>query len=221
LDLKISDDRKSRRNTHGPEAHVTMKVAHEQQPTPIGDQMKPGHPIRNIVLPIALLVPLIWMMTGCLYIPFFEHRIDSGPNVRALVGPAGSDRPIRPGHVTKAHVIALLGEPRWMSGDGNALGYETDTSFASWVYPLCFFAAEPADARTYFVRLVFDPGGNLLRYDWTHVSAYVEPKGFLGGAPSGPGDAALNEINKTQPVLRLRSEREQNTDFGPPESPTR
>lgn len=157
------------------------------------------HPIRNIALPIALLVPLVWMMTGCLYIPFFEHRIDSGPNVRALVGNADSDRPIRPGHVTKAQVIALLGEAPWISYDGNALGYLTRTSMGSWVWPLCF-TAEPADSKTYVVRLVFDKQGDLVHYDWADASRSIP---LIDLVPPRLADefVAVAKLNEHGPAL--------------------
>jgi hypothetical protein len=167
------------------------------------------HPLRNIILPITLLVPLIWLMTGCLYIPFFEHRLDTGPNIRALVGTADSARPIRPGHITKERVIALLGEAHWISDDGNALGYETTTGFSSWVYPICFFAAEPADARAYVVRFVFDKDGNLQRCDWAQESEYVGPNLLWGEYSPGPVEAAINDLNKTQPMLRARTDQAQ------------
>ena len=165
----------------------------------------------NIILPVMVLIPLIWIMTGCLYIPFFEHRIDTGPNVRGLVGSANSDRPIRPGHITREKVIALLGVAPWRSDDGSALGYEAYTGVASWVYPLCFFAAEPADAKVYVVRLVFSKDGNLIRYDWADESQYVEPRllfGF-GITPPGNSQAAVRKLNANGPELKSKYERNQ------------
>jgi hypothetical protein len=158
----------------------------------------------NVILPGMILLPLVWLMAGCLYIPFFEHRLDSGPNVRALVGPVNSGRPIAPMHVTKDRVIQLLGQAPYVSDDGNALGYVATTGVSSWVYPLCFFAAEPADAKTYVVRLVFDKGGTLIRYDWETESEYIAPRLFFGGGYWGNANPAIDRLNQKGPVLKFR-----------------
>ena len=160
---------------------------------------------RSIVLPVMILVPLVWIMTGCIYFPFFEHRLDNGPNVRELVGEAGSDRPIRPGKVTRDQVVSLLGEAPYISADERALGYVARTGFSSWVYPLCFFAAEPADQRVYVVRLVFAKDGTLERYDWEHESGYVPPTLLFGQSSSEPETSAVERLNKrSAPTLESR-----------------
>jgi hypothetical protein len=165
--------------------------------------MKPArctwHTFRNVILPAVLLVPLIWLMAGCLYIPFFEHRLDSGPNVRALVGPVNSGRPIRPGNVSRGRVMEMLGNPNWTSDDGSAIGYTTYTGIGSWVWPLCFTAV-PADNRVYAVRLVFDKNDTLIRYDWADAARGIPPL-QLGGLHYLYEGAAMDELNQTAPVL--------------------
>jgi hypothetical protein len=95
----------------------------------------------------------------------------------------------------------MLGRPKFISDDGNALGYDATTSVSSWVYPLCF-AAEPADVKTYIVRLEFDKNGMLKRYDWADESVYENPRLLLFGTPPrGPEDSVLQKLNRSGPVL--------------------
>jgi hypothetical protein len=164
----------------------------------------PKCPFRKLVLPLAILAPLLWLMAGCLYVPWFEHRIDSGPNVRELVGSSGDK--LVPGRVTRAQITNLLGEAPYVSGDGNAIGYVTTTSVGTWVYPLCF-GAETADARVYVLRLVFDPAGKLVRHDWADASEFRSPSFLIVGHGSDAAlNAAISKLNRTGPILHRRLE---------------
>ncbi len=151
---------------------------------------------RNIILPLLILAPLLWLMTGCFHLPWFEHRTDSGPNIRAVVGPANSNRAIRPGNITRAQVIALLGPPEYMSLDGTAIAYLTDTASAYWVWPLCF-AAEPADSKSYMVRLIFDKDDRLKSYDWADSEYKYD---WLNTYPTMETPPIM-KLNKTDPTL--------------------
>ncbi len=153
----------------------------------------------SMILPLMILISLVWIMTGCFYFPFFEHRIEGGPNVRAMVGDADSNRQIRPGRITKAQVVAMLGPSRWVSYDGRALGYTTYTGMGTWVWPLCF-AALPADNKVYAVRLEFDKDDWLVRYQWADAVMAIPPLQI--GGPHGLDElAAIEKLNRTGPVL--------------------
>lgn len=125
--------------------------------------------IRDIILPAFLLLPLLLFLTGCLYIPWFEHRLDaSHANPRALIGPANSGQPIRPGAITRSEVESLLGPPAYATFNYRSEVFIERSGYGFWFAPLCF-ATAPADEKVYAVRLDYDEHGKLISYDWAGV----------------------------------------------------
>ena len=148
-------------------------------------------------LPVVLLLFGVWLMAGCFYLPIPEHRSEhQGKDFRKLVGAIDSKKSIRPGAVTRAQVIALLGQPQYASDappyqvynqptsapsdDHSAIGYVLQTESNAWVYPLCF-TATPGTFTRYELRLVFNKE-NVLDY-WDIKHSEERPPTFLNGGP--------------------------------------
>ncbi len=123
--------------------------------------------LQNIVLPTVILAPLLLCLVGCFYVPWIEHRTDADHtnNARALVGPADSQRRLRPGFATRSQVQAVLGYPEFVSLDGRSEAYINHTSFGVWVFPLCFAAYNASD-KVYAVRINYDANGTMVSYEW-------------------------------------------------------
>ncbi len=132
-------------------------------------------------LPVVLLISGVWLMAGCFYLPFPEHRSEhQAKDFRKLVGAIDSKKSIRPGAVTRAQVIALLGPPQFASDappyrvynqpasapseDHSAIGYILQTESNAWVYPLCF-TATPGTLTRHELRLVFNKENVLDHWD--------------------------------------------------------
>lgn len=132
-------------------------------------------------LPVILLLFGVWLMAGCFYLPIPEHRSEhQAKDFRKLVGAIDSKKAIRPGAVTRAQVIALLGPPQYASDappyrfynqpttapseDHSAVGYVLETESNAWVYPLCF-TATPGSRTEYELRMVFDKNDVLNHWD--------------------------------------------------------
>jgi hypothetical protein len=135
-------------------------------------------------IPIALILLGTWLLAGCFYLPLPEHRGEHQvKDFRDLVGAANSMKPIRPGAITRAQVIARLGPPPFASDappypvygqppsvpshDHSAIGYILTTESDAWVYPLCF-TATPGTITRYELRLVFNQDDVLDHWDIEH-----------------------------------------------------
>lgn len=54
------------------------------------------------------------LLVGCIYIPAPDSPAHKGdPNPHQLIGPPTTNKPIRPGVVTRNQVIERLGPPVW------------------------------------------------------------------------------------------------------------
>jgi hypothetical protein len=157
----------------------------------------PKRLVRNFILPLAILAPLLWLMAGCFYMPWLEYRTDQGPNVRAVVGPANSDRPIRPGRVTRRQVRALLGDPEFVSLHGTSEAYVARTSHGWWVFPTCF-AAYNGNGKAYVVRMTFDAKDQLKDFEWAEDD---EPYGVFSQYNPPPARSAVDLLNRSGPKL--------------------
>ena len=147
-------------------------------------------------LPVVLLISGVWLMAGCFYLPFPEHRSEhQAKDFRKLVGAIDSKKTIRPGAVTRAQVIALLGPPQFASDappyrvynqpastpseDHSAIGYILYTESNAWVYPLCF-TATPGTTTRYELRLVFNKEDVLDHWNLEHPEQHGN---FLNAPP--------------------------------------
>lgn len=152
---------------------------------------------RKAVIPLSLCGVGVWLLVGCIYLPIPEHRVDkSRPDFRKLVGDEHSKARIRPGSITRAQVIAILGKPQYRSADRTAIGYELETRKGLLVYPLCF-SGWPTDRRVYGVRLIFRPDGILADVE----TAMAESGTLAGTEPYDPNGRAIDLLNRHTPVL--------------------
>jgi hypothetical protein len=157
---------------------------------------------RNVILPLMVLAPLLWLMVGCVYVPWFESRQNSSQrDFRGMLGAATSHKQIRPGLITCAGIESLLGEPPFISDDGLAIGYELRTNSSYWVYPLCF-AADPADVKAYVVKFTFDRKGLLEHY---YVASDDKSLGWIAYSENNLTVALspFYEVDQVGPRLRL------------------
>jgi hypothetical protein len=135
----------------------------------LGPRSRVGARFKRRWLPLLLTAIGLWGLAGCLYLPTPERPADRDEkDYRGLLGDAKSRKAIRPGLATKASVIALLGQPQYVSADGRDIAYEYEVAGGILVYPLCF-EATAAQGRMYGVRLHFDDDGVLV--DWTTARA--------------------------------------------------
>jgi hypothetical protein len=157
---------------------------------------------RNFVLPLAILAPLLFLLVGCIYVPWFETRRNAAQvDFRPMLGDARSRKPIRPGAITRSQIEGLLGSPPYVSIDGRAIGYELRTITAVWVYPLCF-VADHANVRDHVVKFTFNSAGQLLRYEVATNDAFC-PWFAQGEAELEVGNKPLHDLNRFGPKLNM------------------
>jgi hypothetical protein len=139
--------------------------------------MKRKTPLVRILLPIGILAPLVCLLVGCLYIPWFEspsvnnrNKTDFRP---LIVDVSHTDRPIRLG-VTRHQIIQLLGAPRFAALDRSVFIYDFRTTSGFWVAPLCF-TAEAGGQRTHIAVFAFDEAGALERIELSSKDSSTAP----------------------------------------------
>ena len=137
----------------------------------------------RLTLPILFMVPLVWLMVGCHYLPSWERVQLRGTkrDFRDLTGPVvGQDRPIVAGRVTRRQVESLLGPPPYASVDGRSAVYMLTTRHGLWVVPLCLAAGSGSESQV-AVRLEYGADGVLLRYRLATASHELQnPIRFIG-----------------------------------------
>ena len=156
------------------------------------------------LLPMLLTVLGICLLAGCFYLPLPEHPIrDPAQNkkdplpkdFRHILGDVNSKLPIRPG-MARAQVLSVLGKPNYRSTDNESI-YIMLAERAVWVYPLCFFAAAPAQFRGYALRLTFKDD-ILVRWDLAHAEENRDPI-WMGYGSKAPYEAA-EKLQTTGPA---------------------
>ena len=121
------------------------------------------------MLPVLLALSGIWLTAGCFKIPVWEYRnVDTQHDFRAELGDRTSKRPVRPGAITKAEVLARFGKPSYTTGHGHSLYYFLDTTRAVYVWPLCFGATH-ANERHYTLSLDFESDNRLTGWELVHA----------------------------------------------------
>lgn len=151
--------------------------------------------------PVLLIASGLWMLSGCFYLPLPEHRSEHhARDFRKLVGDISSSKRIRPGAITRAEVVGLLGPPQFTSdappyrvhgspasapsADHSAIGYVLQTDRGVWIVPLCFTALTDTTTR-YELRLVFNSDNVLERWDLER-SEYQHYHGEIYSNRKGP-----------------------------------
>ena len=93
------------------------------------------------LIPLALVLFGLWLLSGCIYIPMFGRTIQ-GTDVANKVGDGNSSRPLRTGQSTRQDIIRVLGQPTAEKPDGSALAYGWRVQNGFTVWPLCFLAGK-------------------------------------------------------------------------------
>jgi outer membrane protein assembly factor BamE (lipoprotein component of BamABCDE complex) len=123
------------------------------------------------VLPWFIICVCFVVLTGCIWIPTFEHGVDnSQKDFRGMVGDEKSKRPIRPNGIQQQQVLSLLGLPFYASKDGKTIYYIFNTEDGLWIAPECF-AVAPVESNVHMLRLNFDDAGTLVKWDAKYKSA--------------------------------------------------
>ena len=138
----------------------------------------------RILLLVLLLLSGFLLHLGCSFpLPMREVPVDFGhdsrsyfpPDVicisdgfvrndvdyRPLIGQPDSNKPIRPGVISKKQVLEKLGKPWISTPDGNSLAYVYIVKKSVEVIPLCGFATIPKTSRAFGYRLDFAESGDL------------------------------------------------------------
>lgn len=109
-----------------------------------------------------LLMVFLVAGTGCIYVPTFEHYHGRDVDFRPLVGPAASDKPIRPGRTTRAQAVVALGEPYQQEEQASLLAYKYEPVKGYMLSPFGHFNWPYFHSRYLYLR--FDSGGVLAVY---------------------------------------------------------
>jgi hypothetical protein len=159
--------------------------------------------LARLLPPIAMLAAMLYLLVGCIYVPWFEHPDSTNPGTDFrpyMVEPgAPPNRPITPGRITRDQLVRLLGPPRYSSVDRSAIVYIFRTSDGWWVAPLCFTAAE-GNIRTYAGRFCFDQDGLLQSIEVIDENAQSDP---FGAAMENGESKIIARYNKDKPRLWL------------------
>lgn len=147
------------------------------------------------------LVFLSWLLLsigGCFGVPLPEHPMTiHGQEVRKLVGPRDSNRPLRLNVSEEQQAIALLGAPQWESKEApgtHLLGYSFRVHAIRWIglnvandgaWPII----RPYTPATWYLLLGFDDVGLLQRYALKRI------EGFLAPAPQ----KYFDDLTRTSP----------------------
>ncbi len=159
----------------------------------------------RIAVPVLLLVPLVCLMVGCVYVPWFEQRnLNGAPrDFRDLSGKSAAD-PITDGRITKAEVVRLLGPPAAQSPNGRVIAYTLTTKHGVWIEPLCLNVT-PGGQHLYVVGLRFDATGVLEHHRFVEKDLGADFSPLLGFYQFvGPRTRreALQEIDADNGVVR-------------------
>ncbi len=101
-------------------------------------------------LTLLLIVSGVVWLTGCLIIPVDYHAAGSRQNINP-----GTSRSMLPGTTTKDEVFLSLGEPDFVSDDGQRLGYAWTKVKALWLVIGGSSSASGELERSYVLELSF------------------------------------------------------------------
>ncbi len=160
----------------------------------------------RLTVPLLVLVPLVWLMVGCVYVPWFEQANLNGArrDFRDLSGKSAAD-PLVDGRITADGVRRLLGPPAVRSSNGRVLVYALTTRHGVWVEPLCLNVT-PGGQHLYVLGLRFDADGLLEhhRFVTADLPADLAPALELHQSTVYRiRQAALQEIDRDNGVVRV------------------
>lgn len=67
--------------------------------------------MRRVILPLGLTGLGLWLLVGCIYVPWRDKVPPGERDPRPFVGKLKSDRPLRVSESTQENVRQILGEP--------------------------------------------------------------------------------------------------------------
>jgi hypothetical protein len=133
--------------------------------------------IIRIAVPLLVILPLLWLMVGCVYIPWFEQATSSAKrDFRDLSGKSPAD-PITDGRITKEQVLGLLGPPGAVSHNGRVIAYTMTTRHGVWIEPLCLHVTSGGE-HLHALGLRFNADGVLEHHHFATVD--IEPELVAG-----------------------------------------
>jgi hypothetical protein len=147
------------------------------------------------ILPVALIVMGLLLLSGCFFVPRFNPVI-SGTDVTDKVGDANSSRTLRVGNVSMDQVIDLLGPPQYASLDGHRVAYTWTVLNGDWVYPLCFAAQPQTGGRA--LELTFDQNNMLEDYHLNKVDGSWQLMSSSFQFPPVSGD--MHSLHSKMPI---------------------
>ena len=144
-------------------------------------------------MPLVAIIALVWLMVGCVYVPWFEQAklTGTGRDFRGLAV-ASDGFPVADGHATRDGVARLLGPPRLRSYNGRVWVYTLTTRHGVWVEPLCSqvtAGGQHVDAP----GLRFDADGVLEHHRLVEkgIDPQVGSSDLFYSGPDGPEGTAL------------------------------
>ena len=155
----------------------------------------------RIALPVLVIVPLVWLMVGCVYIPWFEqvHLAPGRPDFRNRDGGSALGS-LTDGLTTRAQILRLLGEPLARSGNRRVIVYTLHTQHGIWIEPLCFHVT-PGGQYLYALGLRFDERGILEAHHLVVTDIAPDVGLYLGPDPvTHATDEALVKIDQSNGV---------------------
>ena len=113
-------------------------------------------------LPLAALLPLVWLMVGCVYVPWVETSRPIGANCdfRKSAMASSDELSTAERRLTKEQVVGLIGEPGITSANGRVWAYTLQAQHGFWVRPFPP-AIGPAGEVAVALGLRFDADGLL------------------------------------------------------------
>ena len=121
---------------------------------------------KRSIFPISLIGIGLFLLVGCIYIPYIgstgQQISKAGADVSVLGGAETSKRfqdqflhTFKVGISTREQVLSEMPYPQFARSDRKALIYLQHRTSGYWVYPVCFFYAGPQE-DVYHIELDFD-----------------------------------------------------------------
>jgi hypothetical protein len=111
-------------------------------------------------------------LVGCIWIPGDYKGFNGAPRPETMIGPTGSDKPLRLLEASRRDVELVLGKPQYDNFDGRRIVYEYHVT-TGVLLTVCFGALPMTDAR--YLRLQFTEDGRLRDF-----AVFKEVDGALG-----------------------------------------
>ncbi len=141
-------------------------------------------------LPFVLIVIGLWLLSGCIYVPMFNHTI-GGKDATKYVGPSDSNAKLRVGLSSRSAVIRVLGKPFFATDDHRYVVYSWRKRKSSQIWPLCFTIAN--DDTAYAMTLEFDALNQLVASRVEHRDPSYYLFGVSGAKPFAPTDVIMHQ----------------------------